>query len=146
MAKKAQKANVKHRKIGSFGRRASGGLYGGSALFLFKQLFLYFARAPFFLPADFGDLFLFLALGGKELAFHFFAEIAAGIVAIQLAGALPLALDFHAGGEVFQIDAGRAFVDFLPALAGAENEFFEEILFADAAPFQAGAKLFQFFF
>ncbi len=105
---------------------------GDHALFLFAGFLA-------LLAADFFDLLLAF---GEDAVFDFvdaIAELFAGEVAIELAGALALAFDLYAGGLVFQVNARRRFVDLLSARTRTRDEFFHKIFLAD---FQHGHPFF----
>ena len=87
---------------------------------------LAFGAAHFFDGLGFG--------GGLAVAdgFELIAEFAAGEETVHLAGAVHLAFDGDAGGEVFQENAVRRFVDLLAAGAGTAHEFLEQVFLGDS--------------
>jgi len=81
----------------------------------------------------FSDAFPFSVFISRESA-HFldlFDELTAGKEAVDRLAPVLHAFYFRAGRRVPEVDAGRGFVDLLPALAGGAHEFFLDILFAD---------------
>jgi hypothetical protein len=84
------------------------------------------------LKASFSSGFPAALFGLLAASFQLFAEQGAGEVAVEVAGTFALAFYLDSGGEVFEIDAGRGFVDFLATGTGATNEAFEKIALPDA--------------
>lgn len=69
--------------------------------------------------------------------FELLAEFAASDEAVHFAGAIDLALDADAGGQVFEENTVGGFVDFLAASARAADEFFQQLDIGDPEGEQA---------
>jgi len=123
---------------------AKGFLLGKDALVGHRAEFRA-AGAPAFLAADFFDFLLTGGFAAETDVIEAVAQFSPCEMAVEFAGALALAFDLDAGGQMFQIYARRGLVDFLAAGTGAKNEFLHKILLADAEcghPFVEGGLFF----
>ena len=103
------------------------------------------SSSPVFLFADF---FLFQgggAFGAEQFFFEQFAHSPPGVKAVQGLAAGFLHFDFQFAGFVAQINTGGGFVDFLAAGSRAANEFFFQVLLAQAAVSHPLGKFIGFF-
>jgi len=108
--------------VGWFAEVFLGSVFG----FVVEHTVFGTAGSAAFLAADF---FVSLLSGGSFAIAEFFesfAEFASGDVAVEFAGALLLAFDFDAGGDVFEVNTGGGFVDFLTSVTTACDKFFDE--------------------
>ena len=105
---------------------AGGEAFVGDGALLGAAGALAFLATHFFDGLGFG--------GGAAFAdgFELVAEFAAGEETVEFAGAIDLALDGDAGGEVLEEDAIGGFVDLLAAGAGAADEFFQQLVLVNA--------------
>ncbi len=95
-----------------------------------------------FLAAEFFYALLFTALGAELYGLYFVREQSTGQVAVDGLLSLALAFYLYAGREVFQVDAGRGFVDVLSAFTAGAYELFFNVGLADA---EFEHALFKFF-
>jgi len=101
---------------------------------------------PFpFLSPDFLDPLLLLALFSEDYGFDLVGQDAAGQEPVDGLGPFPLALDLNASGQVFQIDAGRNFIDVLPALSLGADKFLDEVAFPNVEALHLAAQGLFFF-
>ena len=82
--------------------------------FVVDHLLLLLAAFPLFLTADLFGRLLFFCFDLKEGLFDLFDELFSGVVPVECLGAPFLAFDFEACGDVFEINSGARFIDFLP--------------------------------
>lgn len=128
-------------RISVLSSRSATVLFDAGAVALgFDELFLQGARSRAVLAAGFFLLVLHFELGGGSQRLQSIAEFHSGDMAVLRLGALPLAADLHAAGEVTQHDGGRGFVDLLAARSGAANEGLFQILLVDMETLHAGAQ------
>jgi hypothetical protein len=112
---------------------------------LVLEHFLFSPLGPFaFLPPDFLDPLLLLAFFSKDRGFDLVGKNAPGQKPVDGLRPFPLALDLDAGGQMFQINAGRDLIHMLPALALGTDKFFDEVVFPNAKALHFVAQGFFF--
>jgi hypothetical protein len=92
------------------------------------------------LATGFFLLVLHVEFRGGSLSLQAVTELHPRHMAILRLGALPLAADLHATGEMPQHDGGGCFIDLLTARSGAANEGLFQIILLDAETLHAGAQ------
>jgi hypothetical protein len=87
--------------------------------------------ASAFLAADFLDAVTTFGFAALFNLLDAITQLPAGKIAVHLARALGLALDFDPARPVVEVDAGAGLVDFLSTVSRSPDESLNEIVFQD---------------